>query len=162
MANQVTGKVHYIGNTEAIPYGDKTFYKRELVLDASRYDQYSGQKFENYPKFEFTGNNCAQLDQFQVGQVVTVSFTLSGRKSEKNGVVNYFTNITGYKVEPYVREQQAQTQQAQGYTSPSAPIPSASPAQVAQPQPQAPAQTPFPPALDENGNPITDGDGLPF
>lgn len=153
MANQVIGKVQYIGNTEAIPYGDKTFYKRELVLDASRYDQYSGQKFENYPKFEFTGNNCAQLDQFQVGQVVTVSFTLSGRKSEKNGVTNYFTNITGYKVEPYVREQQAQ-----GYTSPSAPIPSASPAQVAQPQPQAP----FPPALDENGNPITDGDGLPF
>lgn len=155
MANTITGKILVIGQTEAIPYQDKTFYKRELVLDASRFDQYSGQKFENYPKFEFTGNNCSSLDQFQIGQVVTVSFFLSGRRVEKNGQVSFFTNVTGYKVEPYVRQNQPQHV--------------AQPQQVAKPVQQAAsfyqpdAAQPFPPAVDENGNPLGGEDGdLPF
>ena len=111
MANTITGKVLLIGQTEAIPYQDKVFYKREWVLDASRFDQYSGQKFENYPKLEFVGNNCSQLDQFQIGQLVTVSFVLSGRKVEKDGNVNYFTNASGYNIEHYVRQNQPQQHQ---------------------------------------------------
>lgn len=150
MANTITGKILVIGQTEAIPYQDKTFYKRELVLDASRFDQYSGQKFENYPKFEFTGNNCSSLDQFKIGQVVTVSFVLSGRRVEKNGQVSFFTNVTGYKVEPYVRQNQPQ-QVAQ-------------PVQQAAPSYQPESAQPFPPAVDENGNPLGTGDDgdLPF
>ena len=149
MANTITGKILVIGKTEAIPYQDKTFYKRELVLDASRFDQFSGKKFENYPKFEFTGNNCSSLDQFQIGQVVTVSFVLSGRRVEKNGQVSYFTNVTGYKVEPYVSKNQPQ-QVAQ-------------PVRQAAPSYQPEAAQPFPPAVDENGNPLGGEDGdLPF
>lgn len=149
MANTITGKILVIDQTESIPYQDKTFYKRELVLDASRFDQFSGQKFENYPKFQFTGNNCSSLDQFQIGQVVTVSFVLSGRRVEKNGQVSYFTNVTGYKVEPYVRKNQPQ-QVAQ-------------PVQQAAPSYQPEAAQPFPPAVDENGNPLGGEDGdLPF
>ena len=37
MANQITGKIHFIGDTIAIPSkdGSKTFYKRELVINAT-------------------------------------------------------------------------------------------------------------------------------
>lgn len=155
MANTITGKILVIGQTEAIPYQDKTFYKRELVLDASRFDQYSGQKFENYPKFEFTGNNCSSLDQFQIGHVVTVSFVLSGRRVVKNGQVSFFTNVTGYKVEPYVRQNQSQ-QVAQ-------PQQVAKPVQQAASSYQPEAAQPFPPAVDENVNPLGSDDGdLPF
>lgn len=166
MANTITGRILLIGQTEAIPYQDKVFYKRELVLDASRYDQYSGNKFENYPKFEMTGNNCSQLDQYHQGDLVTVSFVLSGRKVEKDGNVSYFTNVTAYKVEPYQRmAQQPQNYVPQTSQSP-APYQQATqqPQMAQQPQNAAPAasQQPFPPAVDENGNPIGGEDDLPF
>ena len=179
MANTITGIILSIGQTVAVPTNNQNgqpFYKRELILDASRYDQFSGRKFENYPKFEFVGNNCTMLDQFQVGQAVTVSFVLSGRKVEKDGQVNYFTNITGYKVELYQRQQPVQQpQQATPYQGQTQPAyqgqaqPAYQPQQTSNPFPAtaptgAPAPQPFPPAVDEDGNPLgtgEDGD-LPF
>lgn len=175
MANTITGIILIIGQTVAVPTNNQNgqpFYKRELILDASRYDQFSGRKFENYPKFEFVGNNCTMLDQFQVGQAVTVSFVLSGRKVEKDGQVNYFTNITGYKVELYQRQQPQQAAPYQGQTQPAyqgQAQPAYQPQQPSNPFPAtaptgAPAPQPFPPAVDEDGNPLgtgEDGD-LPF
>ena len=99
MENTQTGKVLIIGQTYQVPSTDpnaQPFYKRELVLDCTRYNPINGNKIENYPKFEFINNNCPMLDGLQVGQLVTVSFSLSGRKSVKDGRENYFTNITGY------------------------------------------------------------------
>ena len=162
MANTITGVILFIGQTVAVPTNNQNgqpFYKRELVLDASRIEQYTGRKFENYPKFEFVGNNCAILDQFQIGQIVTVSFVLSGRKVEKNGTVNYFTNVTGYKVEMYQRQPQ-NVQQPQYAAQPqqvAQPV-----QQAAQPPYQPEAAQPFPPAVDENGNPMGNADDLPF
>lgn len=166
MANTITGIILFIGQTLAVPTNNQNgqpFYKRELVLDASRIEQFTGRKYENYPKFEFVGNNCAILDQFQVGQIVTVSFVLSGRKSEKNGQVNYFTNVTGYKVELYQRQPQTQNVQQPQQAAPyqAAPQP-ANPFPATAPTGQM-AQQAFPPAVDENGNPIGENpDDLPF
>lgn len=103
MANTIIGKVLVIGRTEEIPSknGGQPFLKRTLVLDCSRYDQYTGKKFENYPQLEFASKNTAILDNFNVGDVVEVSFALQGRSYEKDGVHKYFTSIVGYKVEPY-------------------------------------------------------------
>lgn len=179
MANTITGIILFIGQTVDVPTNNQNgqpFYKRELVLDASRYDQFSGRKFENYPKFEFVGNNCAILDQFQAGQAVTVSFVLSGRKVEKDGQVSYFTNVTGYKVELYQRpgQQPQMAQQPQQAAPYQGQQPYPQPQAAYQPQQAQPAnpfpataptgatQQPFPPAVDENGNPIGDPDDLPF
>lgn len=167
MANTITGIILFIGQTVAVPTNNQNgqpFYKRELVLDASRIEQFTGRKFENYPKFDFVGNNCSILDQFQVGQIVTVSFVLSGRKVEKNGQVNFFTNVTGYKVELYQRQPQNAQQPQQVYQGQQPN--NAAPQQVVQPQPlyQPEAAQPFPPAVDEDGNPLGTGDDgdLPF
>lgn len=102
MANTIIGKVLVIGRTEEIPSknGGQPFLKRTLVQDCSRYDQYTGKKFENYPQLEFASKNTAILDNFNVGDVVEVSFALQGRSYEKDGVHKYFTSIVGYKVEP--------------------------------------------------------------
>lgn len=149
MANTIIGKVLVIGRTEEIPSknGGQPFLKRTLVLDCSRYDQYTGQKFENYPQLEFVSKNTAILDNFNVGDVVEVSFALQGRSYEKDGVQKYFTSIVGYKVEPY------NTQQSQ-QNAPQAP----------QNAPQAEqSNQPFtPPAVDANGNPVDNNDDLPF
>ena len=142
-----------IGEVENIPYQDNVFRKREIVLDCSRFDTMTGEKKENYPKFEFTGKHVDDLNNYQVGQFVTVSFLLSGRKVEKDGKTSYFTNITAYKIEPYQRYNSG-AQQAQPYTPPQLA------AQSRQPQTAAPQPAPFPPDVDEQGNPAKDD--LPF
>jgi len=166
MANTITGFILQIGQTVAVPTSNGTpFQKRELVLDASRYDPRFGNKIENYPKMEFIQNNCAKLDQFKPGDLVTVSFVLSGRKSVKDGQEHYFTNVTGYDIVYYQR-------QNQGQQAAPAPAPSQQPTQGQQMSQQgsfvpqtapigANPQQPFPPAVDEDGNPI-DNDDLPF
>ena len=50
MANQITGRIYKIMPTQSIvsERTGNTFYKREIVLDASRFDQYTGEKkFDN-------------------------------------------------------------------------------------------------------------------
>lgn len=102
MANQIIGRVFYIGDTNSIKSkdGSKTYYKRELVLDATRFDGLTGQRgYDNYPSIEFSGDNCQLLNQLKMGDVVTVSFDLQGTKYEKDGQTRFFTSIRGYKVE---------------------------------------------------------------
>ena len=164
MKNQQTGKILIIGQTYQVPSNSPNaapFYKRELVLDASRFDSITGQKFENYPKFEFINQKCQLLDQFQVGQLVTVSFALSGRKSEKDGQVNFFTNVTGYEIVPFQRQGAQPAQQSQTVQAPqqATPFPATAPTGTQMPQ----GGQPFPPAVDEDGNPISENpDDLPF
>lgn len=111
MANTVIGKILVKGTTQTIPSknGGNGFTKRSLVIDCSRFDQYTGQQFENYVEFEFTGNKVGELDAFKEGDLVEVSFVLSGRKYEKDGVVRFFNTIVGYKIENYQRSQAQQT-----------------------------------------------------
>lgn len=103
MANTITGRIEQIGPIEQIPYRENTstFKKRELTIDATRFDPYTGQRgFDNFPTFEFTGDKCAELDNFSRGQVVTVYFNLQGNKYQaEDGTLKYFTKIRGYKIE---------------------------------------------------------------
>lgn len=158
MANQIIGKVLIVGQTENIQYQDKTFTKRELVLDCSHFDRFTGQQFENYVSLQFTGNRVSELDNFKAGELVQVSYFLSGRKSEKDGKVKYFTNIVGLKIEPYgannVQQPQAPQQPSQQPTQTQGTQQNVSNA------PQNVGNAPFPPQVDANGNPV--GDDLPF
>lgn len=104
MANSMTGRVHYISPTETIASrsdATKTFQKRMIVLDCTRYDQYTGERgFENFPSFEFSGEKCRMLDGYKEGDVATVWFDLQGRKFVcEEGKDRWFTTIRGYKIE---------------------------------------------------------------
>lgn len=127
MANQLTGKIIYIYPTQQIPTkdGSKTILKRGIVIDCIRFDPYTGERgFENTPMLEFIGDRCAELDKFQVGQVVTISFDVQGtRYRNKDGVEQIFTRVQPYRIEP------RQTQQ-------SAPVQQPAPQQTYQQQPQ--------------------------
>lgn len=173
MAFQISGIIQHIGNTESIPYQDKVFKKRELVLDCSYRNQFTGQiERANYPKFEFTSNHVDDLNDFNIGDIVTVSFFLNGSRSEKDGQVRYFTNVQGYKIEKYqsrYNQQQGGNQTAQAANG-NQPTPTQGACQSAQQAAMesarnaaAPAAPNFPPAVDENGNPIQgNNDDLPF
>lgn len=173
MAFQICGIIQHIGNTESIPYQGKVFKKRELVLDCSYRNQFTGQiERTNYPKFEFTSNHVDDLNDFNIGDIVTVSFSLNGSRSEKDGQVRYFTNVQGYKIEKYqsrYNQQQGGNQTAQAANG-NQPTPTQGACQSAQQAAMesarnaaAPAAPNFPPAVDENGNPIQgNNDDLPF
>ena len=145
MANQTTGRIDRITPTVQIPSkdGSKTFLKREITLDATRYDPYTGERgYDNFPTFEFGGDKCSELDGFQIGQVVTVSFDLQGVKyNDTDGNPKYFTKVRGYKVE--LKQQNAPAQ----------------PVQQPQQNQEHQQASIFPPPVDSNGNVKDD---LPF
>lgn len=133
MANTITGKIKHIGQVQEIPSknGGNPFIKRELVIDSTRFDPYTGErdKFENYPMFEFCGDKCAELDNFNINDIVTVSFDLQGRSwVDSEGKTKYITSIRGYKIEarqsvqqgtrPTSQQQVIYQQPRQAYTPP--------------------------------------------
>ena len=74
------------------------FQKREFVLEIKSTGN-SGYEFVDFIKFQSTQDRCSLLDQFQVDDMVKVSFNLRGRKWEKDGQVSYFTNLEAWRIE---------------------------------------------------------------
>lgn len=152
MSNQITGRLVGIGQTVQIPSktGGAPFLKREFLLDATTYDPYTGQRseYENILPLEVSGDKCAELDQFRVGDVITVSFALQGREwTNQDGQVKRMVSIRCYKLE--VRRTTGQ--------------PAAQPVQ----QTFQPASAPFPPIMEQAFSPPVDvnrnpKDDLPF
>lgn len=153
MAYTITGKILLIGSVESIPYQDKVFRKRELVLDASRFNPMTGEQYQNFPKLEVIGKHVDELDGFQAGQMVTVSFAITGRRIEKDGKVSYFTNLQAFKFEPYQRHGKTQ-----GYNQ--APSYPQQAAQTVQNTQQAEQIQPMPSQGEVPSK--QDGDDLPF
>ena len=55
---EIIGKIKEVGSKVAIPTrSGQSYEKRELVLDCSTYDQFSGERYENYVSVEFGGKN---------------------------------------------------------------------------------------------------------
>ncbi|UWF79551.1 MAG: Single-strand binding protein family protein [Bacteriophage sp.] len=149
MANQITGRIIEIGQTVQIPSknGGSPFTKREFILDATTYDPYTGERseYENILPLEFSGDKCTELDRFNQGDVVTVSFVLQGRSwTNLNGELKRMVSIRCYKIEG--RSGVSQSPQ-------STPV-QQSASQQTYHQPQD-----FPPPVDDNGNAKDD---LPF
>ena len=104
MANQITGRIIEIGQTVQIPSknGGSSFTKREFILDATTYDPYTGERseYENIIPLEFSGDKCTELDRFNQGDVVTVSFVLQGRSwTNQDGEFKRMVSIRCYKIE---------------------------------------------------------------
>lgn len=75
-----------------------TFKKREFVLELV--DETPNGSFTNYAKMQLVQNKTDLLDRFKEGDMVRATFNLRGNKYEKNGTVNYFTNLDVWRLEP--------------------------------------------------------------
>lgn len=154
MSNQITGRLAAIDQTVQIPSktGGNPFLKREFLLDATTYDQWTGERsqYENIVPLDVSGDKCAELDNLSVGDIITVSFALQGREwTNQDGQTKRMVSIRCYKIER--RNQPGQV---------TAPQQAAPPQPQPTPQYQAPPQQ-FPPCVDSYGNPQMN-DGLPF
>lgn len=154
MANQIIGTIVLITPPETLKTkSGVSFTKRELVLAIQKFDPNTGQPYSdqsNTPQITFMGDKCQELDRFRPGQVVSVSFDLSGRQyTGSDNQVKYINDVRGYKIEEY--RPYGQPSQAPAYAQPTV----ADYAPVETVVPQEVQTTPVAPA------PVKD-DGLPF
>jgi len=88
---QVTGKIKLINAEQT--FGSNGFRKRDMVVTTE----------EQYPQMilvEFVQDKCDLLNNFSVGQDVTVSINLRGREwIDPQGVAKYFNSIQGWRIE---------------------------------------------------------------
>lgn len=110
---EIRGKILEIHPTENIQTKDgKFFQKRTLVLDASIYNQHTGERIVNTPALEFSSSRCGILDNYKVGDLVKVSYNLRGRRvTNADGSYRYMTNVNAYAVE-YVQQNRQMNNQA--------------------------------------------------
>ena len=133
---QITGRVIALSQVQEIPSreaGKPAMKKRELYLDMTMYDPYTGERSdkENKPLLEFGGDKVIEklaALNLQKDDIVTISFAIQGTpyKDQQTGKNKVFTAIRCYDIE-VVRRANQQTQQA-------APAPQPQPAP--QPTPQ--------------------------
>lgn len=94
MSFEITGTLTEKYDTQEI---SSKFKKREFVLEKK--ETSNGFEFIDYIKFQLTQDKCSIIEPFNIGDAINVSFNLRGRKWEKNGNINYFTNLEAWKLE---------------------------------------------------------------
>ena len=93
MGIEATGKLHTIFETKQV---SERFSKREFVVEMS-----DNPKYPQVVLFQLTGDRCTQLDGLNVGDQVTIDFSLRGREwKSPSGEVKYFNSLDVWKVEP--------------------------------------------------------------
>lgn len=125
---QITGRVIALSPIREVASstGKEPIKKRELYLDMTMYDPYTGERSENEnkPLLEFGGDKVlSKLDALKLvaGDVVTVSFAIQGTpyKDKQTGKNRVFTAIRCYDIDVVRKagqqqvQQPAQTQQVQ-------------------------------------------------
>jgi hypothetical protein len=94
MAFEITGKI-----TEVFPVqqvSDK-FKKREFVIEKK--ETGGGAVFIDYIKFQLVQDKCELVNESFLREEVKIWFNIKGNRWEKEGKVNYFTNLDAWKIE---------------------------------------------------------------
>ena len=94
MGFDVTGKL--IAKFETIQRTE-TFKTREFVIETS--EDVKGRIITNYIKFQSVQDRTSIIDRFNIGDQVKVHFNIKGTRWEKNGQVNYITNLDAWRIE---------------------------------------------------------------
>ena len=118
MAYDIIGTVYKVGPTETIPTRQgNTIMRRTLILEQRRYDPNTGQEYQpNYPAFEFTNQQCRDLDLYPSGTSVRIRFDVSGSlyADKQTGEERNISRLRAFRIEQYRQpSQQPAAQQVQ-------------------------------------------------
>jgi hypothetical protein len=94
MAFEITGKVIDILPVNQV--SDK-FRKREFVIEKK--DTGGSAVFIDYIKFQLVQDKCDLINESFLNEEVKIWFNLKGNKWERDGKINYFTNLDAWKIE---------------------------------------------------------------
>jgi hypothetical protein len=102
MAFDVTGKL--IAKYDIVQRTE-TFRTREFVIETT--EDIGGRIINNYIKFQSVQDRTQLVDRFNVGDSIKVHFNIKGTRWEKNGQVNYITNLDAWRIEQVSMQQDA-------------------------------------------------------
>lgn len=116
MSKTHTGEILEIREIQTV---SDTFQKRRFVVD----EVYKGGQYgpsHNPVPFFLTQEKCGLIDEFKVGQHVTVHYDLKSRpwikdgvhQLDKHGYTSYFVEVQAWKLEPVVAESATPQDQA--------------------------------------------------
>ncbi len=94
MSLEVTGKLAVKYDTQQV---SERFKKREFVMELA--EEINGNVYTNYAKMQLVQNKCEILDRFNEGDAIKVSFNIKGNRWERDGKVNYITNLDAWRIE---------------------------------------------------------------
>jgi hypothetical protein len=94
MAFEITGKVIEI--YPVIQVSDK-FRKREFVIEKK--ESGGTAVFIDYLKFQLVQDKCDLINESFLQEEIKISFNLKGNKWERDGKINYFTNLDAWRIE---------------------------------------------------------------
>ncbi len=79
-----------------------TFKTREFAVEKT--DDIGGRTITNYAKFQAVQDKTSIIDKVNIGDQVKVYFNIKGSKWEKDGKVNYITNLDAWKIEQVLQQ----------------------------------------------------------
>jgi hypothetical protein len=94
MAFEISGKIIDIMPVNQV--SDK-FRKREFVIEKK--DSGGAAVFIDYIKFQLVQDKCDLINESFLNEEVKIWFNLKGNKWERDGKINYFTNLDAWKIE---------------------------------------------------------------
>jgi len=109
---KVTGKLLEKNDTQNV---NDRFKKREFVLELS--EEINGNVYTNFAKFQLVQSKCDILDRYKVGDEITVNFNIKGNRWERDGKVNYITNLDAWRIEGAQQQGNQPAQQGQNQSS---------------------------------------------
>lgn len=74
-----------------------TFKTREFVVEKN--EEIGGRTITNYVKFQCVQDKTSIVDRVNAGDDIKVHFNIKGSKWEKEGKVNYITNLDAWRIE---------------------------------------------------------------
>ena len=107
MAFEISGKVIDISPVNQV--SDK-FKKREFVIEKK--EAGGAAVFIDYIKFQLVQDKCDLINESFLNEEIKIWFNLKGNKWERDGKINYFTNLDAWKIEKLssqVRDQNIQS-----------------------------------------------------
>ena len=94
MPYEITGKVIEVMPVNQV--SDK-FRKREFVIEKK--ETGGSAVFIDYIKFQLVQDKCEMINESFLHDEIKVRFNIRGNKWERDGKVNYFTNLDAWKIE---------------------------------------------------------------
>ena len=116
MSFEITGKLVVKYNTVQ---RSESFKTREFVIEKS--DDINGRVITNYIKFQSVQDRTSIIDRHNEGEMVKVYFNIKGTRWEKDGKVNYITNLDAWRMESMMQAHPGADSQPNYNTSQEAP-----------------------------------------
>jgi hypothetical protein len=93
MSFELAGKI--IVKEDTVNISDK-FKKREFVIDVPNE---RNPEWNDMVKFQTTQDRVDLIEPFNIGDELKVAFNIRGKKWERDGRVNYFTNLEAWRID---------------------------------------------------------------